>query len=152
VSGLVLAAAVMAGAIVAASLRPALEGSDLVPAATSEALAWGAGGLVAYGAALRAAPRGGGDGIVLLAPFRGVLLSRYLRARVAGLGVVLAIAVSGATLLVGLAATATSHHPGLTARLVAGSVVFGLAFALTMAPLAMAAMWGRSRAAGYLIL
>jgi hypothetical protein len=76
----------------------------------------------------------------------------YVRGRVGGLVGVLAVAIGGATLVAGIAATSVAH-PALTAvRTSAAAVVYALAFAATLGPVAMAALGSRTRRGGFLAL
>jgi hypothetical protein len=64
--------------------------------------------------------------------------------------VILALALGGGTLVAGLAATAVAggaRHA--VARASVAALVYALAFAATIGPLAMAALGARSRAGGY---
>ncbi len=65
----------------------------------------------------------------------------------------LATTVGGGTLVAGLAATAVAGSSALAvARASAAALVYALAFSITMGPVAMAALGGRTRAGGYFAL
>jgi hypothetical protein len=121
-----------------------------VPGLASMAFAWGAGTMLAFGGAQRALFSDRERGIVALARVRGVGIAGYTRGRVGGLVVILALAIGGGTLVAGLAATAVAggaRHA--VARASVAALVYALAFAATIGPLAMAALGARSRAGGY---
>jgi hypothetical protein len=123
-----------------------------VPAATSTAMAWGAGVLVAFAAALRAFRLDRSRGIRALFVARGVTLADYARGRTLGLALVVLGLVGGATLLCGGIALLTAPTPLASTRTAAGlaaSLVYGAAFAVVIAPLSLAALGGRTRAGGY---
>jgi hypothetical protein len=81
-----------------------------------------------------------------------VSAAAYVRGRIAGLTIVLALAVGGATLAAGIAATAVVHPAGAALRESAAALVYALAFAFTLGPVAIAALGARTRAGGYLTL
>ncbi len=151
-ASLALAALCTLGSVAAAT---ATRGTALVreiPAIASIVLTWGAGTTLAFGGALRAMRRDRDEGVLALARARGVSVTEYATGRVAGLVVVLAVAVGGGTVAAGLAATAATGAAGAVARASAAALVYALAFAITLGPLAMAALGGRTRAGGYLTL
>jgi hypothetical protein len=121
-----------------------------LPVIASQAFAWGVGATLAVAGAMRAFPIDQEQGVVALVRARGVGASAYAGARVAGLVVVLALAVAGGTLVAGLAATAvaTTNGPAV-ARASAAALVFALAFAGTLGPVAMATLGAASRGRGY---
>jgi hypothetical protein len=145
--------AVIAG-VATAGMALAARGGQLtrVPTTASLIVAWSAGVMIAFGASLRALPRDREDGVVALLRARGVSATAYVRGRIAGLVVVLALAVGGATLAACVAATAGAHPPGAVLRASAAAMVYALAFAITLGPVAMAALGARTRAGGYLTL
>jgi hypothetical protein len=153
--GFVLAAA---GAIGAAVVGVALHGmdeggaqaADALPVVASSAIAWSAGVMLAFGGALRALRRDREDGILGLALARGATARQYVGGRVAGLAVVIVAAVGGATLVASLVALFVGGGASRPVRLSAGAMAYALAFAATVAPVAMATLGGRSRAGGYL--
>jgi hypothetical protein len=121
-----------------------------LPTRATLAIAWSAGVMLAFGSSLRAVARDWEEGIVALARVRGVRASRYMRGRVAGVVVVLALTVGGASLLASFAATAMTKAPLATARDSVAALVYALAFAATVGPVAVAALGARSRVRGYL--
>ena len=126
-----------------------------VPSLAAGALAWGAGVLFAFAVSTHALKRDREAGITALLRARGASLSGYLWTRVGGLTGWLVLLVAGGTLLVGLVATLLSARAGASLRTLQGTgaaVAYALAFALTLGPLAMAALGARSRAGGYLWL
>jgi hypothetical protein len=125
-----------------------------LPSVASSALAWGAGILLAFAAAVHALRRDRDHGVRALVTVRGASTAAYLRARVIGLGVVLAVVVGGGTALVSIssAAVAPATRVAFVAEAGAASIAYALAFALTMAPVALATLGARSRAGGYLWL
>jgi len=126
-----------------------------VPLVASTVLAYGVGVLVAFTVASRVFRRDEDDGVRALFDARGVSTSRYLFARVAGLAILLALLVGGGSLATGLLALLASRSALVAAQTVQASVaavVFGLAFALVFAPVALATLGARSRGAGYLAL
>jgi len=124
-----------------------------VPGLASMAFTWGAGTTLAFGGAQRALRRDREEGVVALARARGVGVTGYTRGRVGGLVAILALAVGGGTLVAGLAATAAAGGAKhAVARASVAALVYALAFAATIGPLAMATLGGRSRAGGYFAL
>jgi len=118
-------------------------------------LAWGAGVLLCFAASIRAFDRDREDGWDLLLIRHGARMSSYLAFRVAGLATVTALLVAPGTIVVGLA-TLLAARDAHTARaalagLTAGSA-YAVAFALVVAPIALAALGARGRASGYLFL
>jgi len=153
-AGLALAAL---GALLSVAAALALghrggQGAEKLPTIASSATAWGAGMMVAYGAALRATTLDGERGVLALARARGVGSGLYARGRVAGLVIVLAVAVAGATLVAGLAATSAAGASPAVARASIGAMAYALAFAATIGPVAMASLGAGTRAGGYLTL
>jgi hypothetical protein len=121
-----------------------------LPAKATLVIAWSAGVMLAFGSSLRAVARDWEEGIVALARVRGVRASRYMRGRLAGVVVVLALTVGGASLVASFAATAVAKAPLATARDGLAALVYALAFAATVGPVAVAALGTRSRVRGYL--
>lgn len=130
----------------------------LVPLLTASALAWGSGFLLAFSASVRALRRDRSDGIRALVMARTGAdgsLGGYLLARIVGLAWLLALVIGGGTLLVGVVTSLLGARFALGARTfqaTVASVVFALAFAAVMAPVALAALGSRSRIGGYLFL
>jgi len=126
-----------------------------VPLVASSALAFGVGVLVAFAASTRAFRRDEDDGIRALLRARGVTTSGYLAGRLAGLAACLAALVSGGSFLVGVVALFAARGRLTALHTLQASVaaaIFGVAFALTFGPVAMATLGGRSRGGGYLAL
>jgi hypothetical protein len=121
-----------------------------LPFVASTALAWGAGVLIVFGGSMRAVARDREQGVVALARARGVTPSRYAVGRVGGLALVVATAIAGATLIASIAVLGSTGASARHARLIAGAVAYGLAFAATVTPVGMATLGGRSRSRGYL--
>jgi hypothetical protein len=152
-ASLVLTALGALGSIAAAVATRGTAAIEEVPGIASMAFTWGAGATLAFGGAQRALLRDRERGVVALARARGVGVAGYAGGRVGGLVMILALAVGGGTLVAGLAATAVAG--GATravARASVAALVYALAFAATVGPLAMAALGGRSRAGGYFAL
>jgi hypothetical protein len=143
-----IVAAASAGAAWAQSARIACR----LPTIASIAVAWSAGVMLAFGGALRAIPRDSDEGIIALLRARGVPVGAYVRGRTAGLVLVLALTVAGATLASGLAATAVARPAGPAARAAVAALAYALAFSATLGPLALAALGARTRRGGYLSL
>jgi hypothetical protein len=149
-ASLVLAALGALGALGAAAAMRGTSGVESVPVIASQALAWGAGTTLAVAVAMRALQHDREQGILALARARGVSAAAYAAGRVGGLVVVLALAVVGGTLVAGLGATAAATSQAhVVARASVAALVFALAFAVTLGPLAMATLGGRSRSGGY---
>ena len=124
----------------------------MLPGLASEVIAWGGGMMLAFGAALRAVRLDREEGILALARARGASLGAYVRGRVGGLVLVLALAVGGATLLACLGSIAAAHGGAVVARTSVGAMAYALVFAVTVGPVALAALGARTRAGGYLTL
>ena len=118
-------------------------------AVESSALAWGAGSMVAFGAAVHALRRDREQGVAALVALRGASLGAYVGGRVGGLVVVLALAVGGATLVAGLTALAVARPILPALRGAVAALAYALAFAATVAPVAMVTLGARSRSGGY---
>jgi len=126
-----------------------------VPLLASSALAFGVGVLVAFAASTRVLRRDEEDGVRGLLRARGVDASGYLAARVVGLAIALAVFVAGGSALVGILTSLVAKSRGVAGHTLQASfaaVVFGVAFAATFAPVAMATLGARSRGRGYLAL
>jgi hypothetical protein len=121
-----------------------------LPVVASTALSWGAGVMIVFGGSMRAVARDREQGVVALARARGVAPSRYAVGRVGGLALVVATAIVGATLIASIAALGSAGPSARQARLTAGALAYGLAFAATVTPVGMATLGGRSRTRGYL--
>jgi hypothetical protein len=116
-------------------------------------MAWGAGHLVATAGAGRALREDRTSGLRALVRSRGVSQIGYARGRVLGLAVLLFAVVGGGTLVSGAAAILLSSHLGAAARAVqtlVAALVYAAAFALVVAPMALAALGARSRPGGFL--
>jgi hypothetical protein len=153
--GLVLAAmGALAFVAMAVSLRHSAgrgaETAATLPVLASDALCWIAGVLMVFGGSMRAVARDREQGVVALARARGVAPSGYAAGRVGGLALVVAAAMCGGTLIACIAALWAAGPSARQARLSAGALTYGLAFAATVAPVGMAALGGRSRSLGYL--
>ena len=152
-ASLILTALGALGSIAAAIATRGTATLEELPSLASMALTWGAGTTLAFGGALRALRQDRERGVVALARARGVGAAGYSGGRVGGLVAILALAMGGATLVAGLAATAEAGGQAhVVARASLAAFVYALAFSVTLGPLAMAALGGRSRGGGYLAL
>jgi len=143
------------GALASVIAAVAVSGSAYaieLPVFASSVIAWSAGMVLATGAAVHALRRDREQGVVTLARARGASLAGYVRGRVGGLVVVLGLAVGGATLVAGVAATSVAQPTLAAARASLAAVVYALAFAATLGPVAMAALGSRTRSGGVLTL
>ncbi len=125
-----------------------------VSAATSTALAWGAGTLIAVPASLHAFREDRASGVRALLAARGASAATYAQGRVAGLALVLFAVVGGGTLMSGGAAFLLASRLGVAGHAfeeLLGSLLYAAAFALVVAPLSLAALGARSRGGGYLV-
>jgi hypothetical protein len=140
--------------VVVALAMPADGGAGVaqLPTVASSAIAWSAGVMLAFGAALRALRRDREDGVMALVRARGGSVGGYVWGRVGGLALVLGVAVGGATLVACLAATSVARPSTLVLRSSAAAIVYALAFASTVGPVAMASLGARTRAGGYFTL
>ncbi len=125
-----------------------------VPMIASSALAWGGGFLHAFSVSVNALRRDRTEGIDHLFRSRvaGAGGRGYVVARVGGLALLLALVIGGGTLLTGAGAILASSSIGAigrTAQATAASVTFALAFAIVIAPIAMAILGTRTRPFGY---
>jgi hypothetical protein len=123
-----------------------------LPFVESSAIAWTAGLTLALASSARAIARDREQGVLALVRSRGASRGAYVRGRVGGLVGVLATAVGGATLVGGIAATSVAHPALPAARAGLAAVVYAVAFAGTLGPVAMAALGARTRMGGYLAL
>lgn len=142
-------AAILALVMAQTETHPPLE---TLPGLTAEALAWGAGVLLAFASAAHALRRDRDDGIQALVRSRGGDAHDYVWGRVGGLAILLALVVGGGTLFTGIVAMLAARQFGLAGLTVQGTLAglaFALAFSVTLAPIAMAALGARSRAGGY---
>lgn len=153
-----IAVLTLLGAIVV-SLAVARRGAHAplanVPDVASSAFAWGAGVLLAFAAAAHAFRRDRSEGIFDLLVARGGSTRAYAWARVGGLVILLAIVIAGGSAVTGIVATLAAARAGLAASTLQAtfaSVLYGLAFAVVLAPIALATLGARSRAGGYLWL
>jgi hypothetical protein len=144
----IVASALSVMAIVGASARAA----SRVPWFTAEIGAWAVGASIAIGGAWHAVRRDRDEGILALVRARGLSAASYVQGRVLGLAVVVAAAVAGPTLVAGLAAVSLARPPWLAVRVTLGALVYAVAFAATIAPLALAALSARTKLGGYLSL
>jgi hypothetical protein len=132
--------------------RRGVEGGPALVSLSASAIAWGAGMLVAFGAALRAARRDQDEGVLELARARGLSVSEFVRGRVAGLAIAIGAVTGTATLFASALVVALLGPSWALLRACAGALAYALAFAATMAPLAIAALGGPSRSFGYAAL
>jgi hypothetical protein len=145
-----------AGAAVAilwavAAARHGERAAERVVTFTAEGVAWSAGIMIAFGAALRAFHRDREQGVLSLARVRGASVAQYARGRVGGLVLVLAATVGGPTLLATLAATAAGGGWSSVRGGLAG-LAYALAFAASVGPVALAALGAKTRTGGYFTL
>jgi hypothetical protein len=131
-------------------------GAAQLPTIASAGIAWSAGISLAFGAALRAIRRDKSEGVVALVQARGgASLRAYARGRAGGLVVILALVVGGSTLVASVAATSAAAVGPEVARAAVAScaaLVYSLAFAGVVGPVALAALGTRTRAGGYFTL
>jgi len=123
-----------------------------IPTLAAMVIAWSAGVSMAFGGALLALQRDFDEGLIELARLRGVDPLAYVRGRVWGLTALIAGAVGGATLVVGVVTTLGSADKLAAARETIAAVAYALAFAATMGPVAMATLGTGTRVGGYLSL
>jgi hypothetical protein len=145
------------GALASAGVAVTLAGADSafpaqLPLLESSAIAWSAGMLLAFGGALGALGRDRQQGVWALARARGASTGAYVRGRVGGLVLLLAATVGGATLVAGIAAISVAHPALAAARTGVAGLAYALAFSVTVGPLAMATLGGRTRVGGALAL
>lgn len=118
-------------------------------------LVWGTGVLLAFGLSSRALVRDHQDGILDLFERHAFGRTAYILARTFGIACVLAAVLGAATLLSGTAIALMSFRPLESLRAVGatlGAAAYVLLFSFTMAPLALAALGGRGKAGGYVVL
>jgi hypothetical protein len=145
----------IAGALASVVAAVAVSGSGAaaeLPLVESSAIAWSAGLVLAFGATLGALRQDREQGVVALVRARGASLNGYVRGRVGGVVVVLAVAVGGATLVAGIAATSAAHPPLAAVRTSVAAIVYALAFAATLGPVTMAALGSHTRSGGFFTL
>jgi len=153
---IVIAVATSLGTLVLA-IASARRGADVEHIAPLAAglLAWGAGVLLCFAASMRAFDRDREDGWDALLARHGARPSAYLAARIVGLVLVtLGLVVSG-TLLSGLGAVLASRDAHVALVALEGTVAglaYAVAFALVVAPIAVATLAPRGRTSGYLFL
>lgn len=125
-----------------------------LPSVASSALAWGAGVTLAFAAAAHALRRDREQGIRALVRARGGSTVAYLRGRILGLVLLVALVVVGGTLVVGVASAALVGRGAFAsaARGAGAAVAYATAFSITIGPVALAALGARSRFGGYLAL
>ncbi|MDF2692117.1 MAG: hypothetical protein K0S65_500 [Labilithrix sp.] len=126
-----------------------------VPLLASSAIVWGGGFLQAVAVSAGALRRDRTEGIRHLIVTRTTSLRGYLVARVGGLAAVLAAFAGGGTLFVGVVAILAAgqgHTVTRTLHSTFASLVYVVAFALVIAPVAFAALGARTRVSGYFFL
>lgn len=126
-----------------------------MPILASSALAWGGGFLHAVAISAGALRRDRAEGIRHLFVSRTTSVHGYLLARVGGLAVVLAVVVAGGTAIVSLAAlvgATQTHAVARTLQSTFSALVYSLAFAAVIGPVAFAALGARTRLSGYFAL
>ncbi|HEY2510020.1 MAG TPA: hypothetical protein VGI39_04165 [Polyangiaceae bacterium] len=137
---------------VAIALSLARKGSSValadLPAAMARVLAWGPALLAAIAASSRAFEEDRARGIRALLHARGGSASVYAWTRALGFALLLAALVSGGTLLTGAVAILGSEETGRAFAVLVASLVYGVAYAAIVAPLALAALGGRGRGVG----
>lgn len=151
IGGLGLTALIGVGAA-AAALVSSPARAALLPDLASTAVAWGGGMSLAVGAALGALRHDRAQGLLALARARGASTGEAVGGRVAGLVVLLVLAVGGSTLLAVAGAVVRASGAGAVLGASVGAVAYAVAFALTMGPVALATLGARTRAGGYLTL
>ena len=153
VATVALALVLAVGMVVLAGDSGARRDVSRWPLAAASIQVWGGGVLVAISASSQALVRDAREGVSDMVARCGSSLNAYLLGRVAGLALVLGVLASGGTLLVSfflVLASGSGAGPILHATLAAlGGAV---AFSVTIAPLALAALGARSRLGGYLVL
>lgn len=126
-----------------------------VPLVASSALAWGGGFALAFGAAVHALRRDVSEGLRDALALRSVGLRDYLVLRVGGLAALVALVVAGGSAAVGLFSALLGLGAGVSLRSLQAtfaSVLFGVGFAIVIAPTAIAALGARTRVGGYMFL
>lgn len=151
----VLTIAIVALVGVAFGTRGAKAPVHDIPIVASSALAWGGGFLLAFAAAAHALRRDRTEGVRDLVLARTRSLRGYLVARVGGLAVLLALLVAGGTLICGVVAVIAAAKVASVPRTLqatGAAMVFSIAFAAVVSPVAFAALGARSRMGGYIFL
>ena len=118
-------------------------------------LAWGAGVLLCFAASIRAFDRDREEGWAALLARHGARETQYLVARIAGLALATLITVLPGTVLAGLATALASHDAHVARQALVGTAAgaaYAIAFAIVVAPIALATLGARNRASGYLWL
>lgn len=154
-----LVSVVTAAGLALLALAFARRGADApvqgVPLLASSAIVWGGAFLQAVAVSAGALRRDRSEGIRHLLVTRTTSLRGYLLARVGGLATVLAVVAGGGTLLVSavalLGATQTQAL-GPTLKAALGALLYSVAFAVVIAPVAFAALGARARVSGYFFL
>jgi hypothetical protein len=152
------AALVVVGAVVLAIVlthRGAEHLLERIPILTSTSLAWLAGATLAFAAAAGSLTADATNGIRTLIVVHAGPTRAYVRGRVLGLVLLVALVVGGGTLVTGAACAALAPRPELVARTLsatAAALVYAVAFAVVIGPVAFAALGARSRVGGYLAL
>lgn len=126
-----------------------------VPLLASTVLAWGGGVLLAFSASASAFHRDRVEGIRHLFVMRTMSLRAYVVSRTSGLVAVLASVVGGGTLVVGAVSILVASRAHLAVRTVqatVAAVAYSFAFAIVVAPIALATLGARTRATGYALL
>jgi hypothetical protein len=126
-----------------------------VPVLTASVLAWGTGVLLCFAASMRAFARDREEGWRALLARHGFGDGAYLGARIGGLALVVVLVDGIGTALVGVTALLGAHdHAALSDALsgTVASLAYSIAFALVVAPVAVATLAPRPRGAGYLFL
>jgi hypothetical protein len=142
---------VLVGLVLAAGARRSTA-IEHVPMAAAWLLVWGAGILVAVGAAARGLRRDREEGIVELLESRGHGRGAYVRARVGALALLLFLVTGGGTLVVGVVSTllAMGGHRALgTLQSTLAGLAYDASFSAMVGPIALATLGARSRAGGY---
>jgi len=145
-----VAGATVCGVVLARDPSGSLAGR--LPTLAAMAIAWSAGVSMAFGGALHALRRDFDEGLIELARMRGLRPLAYVRGRVWGLTALIAAAVGGATLMIGVASTLAAIDKPTAARETIAALAYALAFAATLGPLAMATLGTGTRVGGYLSL
>jgi hypothetical protein len=144
-------------AMIALAIASGRRGGDVERIAPLAAglLTWGAGVLLCFAASMRAFDRDRDDGWDALLARHGARAPSYLASRIAGLVLVTLEVVVPGTLVAGLCAMLASHEGRAAILALQGMLAGGayaIAFALVVAPIAMATLGPRGRASGYLFL
>jgi hypothetical protein len=147
------AVGVVAAIVAACILRESTTGgANALIALTSSTIAWSAGMALAFLSGMRAIFRDQEEGVLALVRIRGISTMQYARGRAGGLALLLAAVVGGGTLAASLAIAFVAGRTSSHLPAIAGALAYALAFSVTMGPLAIATLGGRSRTGGYLCL